>query len=308
MRKVQLYSLLYIDLDENRQLAGKRRMGMERVQIFLRNAALLDASLRRTNPLLGGLKVITNNSSFIQKVLDQIGYNLEAVEIPFSLNVPKGIRFYSAHFKIDAFKWFALRPDDEYSILMDNDCLALREMPAYFSEIVDNGIPLCYYLPTTDCDRMMADCRRINPNIPLLQWTGGELWGGVSSFYSALYSYCVAEFSNYLKVIDDDIFHVGDEMLTTLALAKLKENGTQIIDARTLNLCYRYWGMHETASLNYLMPVLAHLPADKVWIAQYDLSRTFNVNEFLKKYNRHWRWYRFLNSIRKSIKTQNPVQ
>lgn len=301
--KIRIYTLLYVDLDEKRQLQGLTRSGSKRVEIFLRNAAFFDKSLRRTNPDLGGLTILTNNAGLIQEILEGINYRDLSVEtIDFGMNVPKGIPFYSAHFKIDAFRYFANRPDDEYSLLFDNDVVSLKKVPDTFWEIVNNRVPMCYHLIVNDCDRMMADCREIDSQIPVIQWTGGEFWGGINEFYKQLYNKCVESSHSYFAHLREGLYHIGDEALTSLAISKMRRDGLFIYDIRTLGILYRYWGMHEKKKLKDFDPVFAHLPADKVWIADRNLDEEFDVRRFIKRYNRHMRLFKLVKFVKNIIK------
>ena len=93
---------MYVDLDEKRVISRKTYTNNERVDLYLKGSCVLDRSLKINN--MGGVKLLTHNKSFIDDSLRRIGYEeLEVVEIPFSLNVPKGIPFYSAHYKVDVF-------------------------------------------------------------------------------------------------------------------------------------------------------------------------------------------------------------
>lgn len=302
--KIRFYTLLYADLSESRQLQGKKRSARQRIAIFIKNAILLDKSLRATNPECGSLTILTNHIELISDIIDECGYTgINVIQIDFSLPVPAGIPFYSAHYKIDAFNYFASLPDDQYSVLLDNDIVFLRPLPQTFYEITERRIPLCYHLPVGDCDKMMADCRKISSDTDVPTWTGGELWGGVNHFYSKLYKECLSVTSSYFSVIDNNFFHIGDEMLTSLAFARMKNRGLEYLDAGMYRFIHRYWGMHERQPIQHFNPVLAHLPADKVWIAESGIdNKPFVPSEFIARYNRHLRLFRFLNKIRNAIK------
>ena len=115
--------------------------------VTIYNTTLSATSQRHFSDGLGGVKLLTNNKSFIDDSLRRIGYEeLEVVEIPFSLNVPKGIPFYSAHYKVDVFRYLATLPEDEYSILLDSDVVCMREFPAEYYELIKQGVPSVYYL------------------------------------------------------------------------------------------------------------------------------------------------------------------
>ena len=292
---------MYIDKNEQRRLQGKNRQFEERIDIFMKNAALLDKSLKWNG--LGNLTLLTNDSSTLEESLSRINYHINAVDIPFSLNVPKGIRFYSAHFKIDAFNYFGSRPDDEYSILLDNDIVQLSNFPTFFYEVIESGIPTCYHLNIgSKYETALQDCRKAVPNLPLIQWTGGEYWGGINSFFSTLYNKVNIFADKYFCSLNDEQFHIGDEMLTTIALAQLKSEGIYYFDIGLTHIIKRYWGMHESKPLSSFDPVFAHLPADKVWISNLDLNTINSSTDFINKYQSHWKKFKLLNNIRNLFK------
>lgn len=301
---IRFYSLFYIDLDETRTLQGAVRKGTDRLNIFIRNAIMLDCSLRASNNNtdIDGLTLLTNNAALVVRLLRENNYEkIKVVEIPFSLAVPKGIRFYSAHFKIDAFKYLSRRPDDEYSILVDNDLVALKPLPRTLYEIAEHRYPLCYHINEENCDRIQADCRRIYPQSAVVEWVGGELWGGVNSSFKLLYDECIKIAPNYFKHVNEGLFHIGDEMLTAIAVAEMEKQGVRFVDAGVLGIIYRYWGMNEKESLEHFDPVLAHLPADKVWIASQSIDR-FDRESFLRHYSSHLRLFRKIKIIKKLIR------
>ena len=55
--------------------------------------------------------------------------------------------------------------------------------------------------------------------------------GGVNHFYSKFYKECLSVTSSYFSVIDNNFFHIGDEMLTSLAFARMKNRGLEYLDA-----------------------------------------------------------------------------
>lgn len=273
---IRFYTLLYIDPVEKRKLRGKLRSGNERIKIFLRNAALLNKSLTEFGRLAEPLVILTNNRSLIENLSEEIGYTDFSVrEIPFTLDVPKGIDFYSAHFKIDAFHYFSTLDAGEYSILVDNDIVLLNGFPKELSHIVDARIPICYRLKGYNIDRIMGDARKILPSIPTVEWCGGEFIGGSSAFWEKLYTQCIDISASYFRNIDSGLFHVGDEMLTSLAVAKMTDEGYRILDAGNLNIITRYWGASESVPIDKIKSSLVHLPADKVFIANTALNRHF---------------------------------
>lgn len=299
-RKLRFYSLLYIELDETRLLQGKKRKDKERIDIFVRNAAMLDKSLTWFSPQ--GLTLLTNAPEALCNSFKRVGHEIRYEKIDFDIDgLPKDIPFYSAHFKIDAFRYLGSRPDDEYSVLLDNDMVQLRPFPKVFNEIVEKGIPTCYYLTIKDkIDEAVDSCREADKDLPIMQWTGGEYWGGVNRWYKTLYKSCKIEIPKYLAYLHMGQYHIGDEMITTMALAKIK-NDVDLIDISHYNIVKRYWGMHETESLEYFKPVISHLPADKIWLAGISIDSVTNSADFLKKYKRHWFKFRIIQRLRSML-------
>lgn len=301
--KIKFYTLLYIDLSENRILQGAERTGRERLGIFVKNIILLNRSLRVHNPDLDNITVLTNNTRIINEILSECGYSdLQVDQIQFDFNVPKGIKFYSAHFKIDAFRYFATRPDDEYSILLDNDIVELKPLTTTFYDVVSRREPMCYHLNEAHADVIQADCRKINPSVPIVEWVGGEFIGGVNAIFKMIYDECIKYSNAYFEQLNNGLFHIGDEMLTSISIAQIASNGIRFIDVGALGFLYRYWGMHEHESIEHYSPIFAHLPADKVWLASYDCKENFETGRFLKSYGKHLRFFRFIKKFKKIIR------
>lgn len=299
--KIKFYTLLYIDLEETRLLGGSTRKGEDRIALFLRNAALLDRSLRTNNEWCGPLTVLTNDAPLLERISSEIGHRFDIRTIDFTLGVPKGIKFYSAHYKIDAFRYLSGRPEDEYSVLLDNDIVSLRPFTREFLEIADRGVATCFHLSMSDTGRMMADCRKIVPGLAPVQWTGGEFWGGTREFFGRLYNESVKVAGAYFPQVGNDLFHVGDEMITSIAFGRMREEGLRYYDVRLLDILRRYWVLHEKEPLDRMNPVLAHLPADKLWIARRSLTKDFSAPAFLRAYRRHWRLYKAVALLKKLL-------
>jgi hypothetical protein len=135
-----------------------------------------------------------------------------------------------------------------------------------------------------------------------MQWTGGEFWGGTRETYSLLYKYCQRVVTNYFSLIDHDLYHVGDEMITSIAVQLMRQDGyAPFYDAGLFGFIVRYWGMHEKSSITDYNPVLVHLPADKVWIATQKQCGNFDSRAFIKRYDRHLCYFRLLNRVRPVI-------
>src|SRR6476660_9840576 len=81
----------------------------DQISTYLLSATTLSNSLRRRGIsftlLTNNIDLITNNPSFSES-------SLVVREIPFTTSVPVGTRFYSAHFKLDVFRYFSTLPDE----------------------------------------------------------------------------------------------------------------------------------------------------------------------------------------------------
>ena len=295
--KVKFYTLLYIDKAETRLLAAKTFSNNERIDLFVKNACVLDKSLK--NFELEGVTVLTNSLSELENSKKRIGYqDLNIREIDFTLTPPKGIPFYSAHFKIDVYKYFSTLPNDEYSILMDNDIVMLNKMSEEFKNIINSGIPLTYHIKDYIGISRLKDIRRIDSSIIADQWCGGEFIGGCNNFYEALYSDILNFKDKYFAEIQNGLFHIGDEMLTTIGFERLRAKGLYYYDAYILGIIYRYWGNDEPYSLSHYPITFLHLPYDKVWCSKINVEKFTSSEYFYSIYRRQ----RLFNIIKRYIK------
>lgn len=227
---------------------------------------------------------------------------MEAIEIPFSLDVPKGIRFYSAHFKIDAFKWFAQKDEDEYSILLDNDIVALHPFPNEFYRIIDAKMPMCYSLSCYVNEQEMSDVHKIDKGVVGLIWKGGEFIGGTASFFQGLYQDIMAFSDKYFSIVKEGtLFHIGDEMLVNIALNRLQQKqNLRLVDAGMMGFIHRYWSVSDKYTLNRYKTSLIHLPGDKVLLNKLNISKLSSLDYFYSVY-RNYKVFCFINKIRINI-------
>lgn len=243
---------------------------------------------------MGGVNVVTNDKKTLRESLERIGYEcVNVIEILFTLDVPRDIPFYSAHFKIDVYRYFAQRPDNEYSILVDGDVVCMREFCEEFYSITDEGLPMVYYLDGYGGSQKMRDVKKIVSDVSWMPWTGGEFIGGKNDFFAMLYDAIMKFKDAYWKVVNDGLFHVGDEMLTSIAVQRLRRKAVCPVDAKVFSVVHRYWSIHEHKSLSDYHVSLMHLPGDKVFFKGVDLDSN-NISQLLKGYNT----YTFIQRIK----------
>lgn len=100
---IRFFTLLYIaSISEKQKLRGKEISGEERILIYLKNCHVLNHSLQING--FSKLTILTNEKEYLYKLQQKYKLSFEIEEIFFDLPVPKNIGFYSAHFKIDAYR------------------------------------------------------------------------------------------------------------------------------------------------------------------------------------------------------------
>ena len=287
---------MYVYLEEIRYLSGKTYNNEERIDLYVKGSCVLDKSLKINS--LGGVNIITNDKTLVLSSLHRIGYNnINVIEIPFSLNVPKGIPFYSAHFKIDVYNYFASCSHDEYSILLDSDVVCFNKLNEELYSIVNNRIPIAYYLNSYGGEEKLHDVRLIDKNIEWLPWVGGEFIGGDADFYCALYHEIHLFKDDYWNVVHDGLFHVGDEMLTSIALVRLRKYGICPVDAKWFGIIHRYWSIAESKGIFEYKTSFIHLPGDKTF--EYGLNLRYNS---VKRMFKDYRLYHLFQRIKYYVK------
>ena len=89
----------------------------------------------------GSFALITNRKEWVASALEKHGIDwVTVLECAFSLDVPQGIPFYQAHFKLDIFSAFAQGMFGDRVGLIDIDALflrALRQTPGASLEVYD---------------------------------------------------------------------------------------------------------------------------------------------------------------------------
>lgn len=283
---IRFFTLLYIaSTSEKQKLIGKEISGEERILIYLKNCNTLNHSLQING--FSKLTILTNAKEYLYKLLKKYKLSFEIEEILFDLQVPKNIGFYSAHFKIDAYRYLGTLTNT-YSFLLDNDVICLQKLPNHMKELIDQHIAVHYAFPTYRVEKHDINIMKyIEPQIITGEWSGGEFIGGDANFYMQLYN----EISGFVKRYFDrinEMFHQGDEMLTSIAIEKMKLNGWEIIDGGTVDLIYRYYSIFENKTIDNYRSWMYHLICDKHFLANIDFTK-YNTNEdFIRIYNHYF--------------------
>jgi len=212
--------------------------------------------------------------------------NLNVEKIDFKINVPETIKFFSAHHKLDVFRFLSLFASG-YSILLDSDIVCINTIPENMELIIKNKIPVYYDItdqvyPAYGRTTIIDDKSSVMNIKSLGNWAGGEFIGGDKKFFGELYNNCMAYWDSYIANISK-LHHQGDEFLTSCAIEKYILEGNIIFNAGSIGCIGRYWSV-KTLHIGkdfaaYLDNFLLHLPADKKFLAGYN-----GKNNFLEDY------------------------
>jgi hypothetical protein len=217
-----------------------------------------------------GLKfrLLTNDRNY---VLENTKKNLDVAEIAAKLDVPEGIRFFGAHFKIDALDYLGSLDDGEYHVLIDSDVICINDLPVSLLNIEKKKLPMYFDItdqvfPAYGQAKIIMDKEKIMDASSLGLWAGGEFLAGDSEFFSKLYDKCMRFWTAY-KEKYPLLRHQGDEMLVSCAIEEMLGEGIGLFDAGKLGVMYRHWSvktLHISKPLEAAYKYfLIHLPADK---------------------------------------------
>lgn len=291
--KPKFFGLLHLEQDENSAVNVATSSFSEQTAIYVNNAVTLSSSLKKRGI---DFELLTNRRDLVEGALHH-GRVLRVTEIPFETPVPRGIRFYSAHFKVDALRYLS-RIEDAYLVLSDLDVICINDYPKAFRNIIKAGIPLCYdisdqEIPSYGHDTILGDLRSVHGIEGEGRWLGGEFIGGTSEFFRRLVAKIELIYPNYVSNLSR-MRHVGDEALVSAAIELLRREGVYVADAGTIGIVARYWNRdsrHPQRPVHYYISrfFLLHLPADKKFLSHLALHASSTSADFKDLYVRHWR-------------------
>jgi hypothetical protein len=277
----------------------------EQINLYLACAKQLHRSLV---PVGIELIILTNNEPFLQR-LNKDQYPIKIHQLNFVSKYPSGIKFYSAHYKLEVFDYLSSINED-YIALVDSDMLCVNEMPETFKAIIKKKQPLYYditsqVVPAYGAENIIRDKELISGTPSNGMWAGGEFIAGTPSFFGALSKKIKKVEAAYFQHINT-FHHQGDEMLTSVAIEAMKATGDyEITDAGTLYIVGRFWSykpLHVQKPIAaYATHFLLHLPSDKKFIARLPSDKLSGA-AFFKKYRLHLSLSHTFNTIFKSIK------
>lgn len=305
---MKLFTLIHIN--KNEQSLNNNAFFIkdieEQINLYFSCAKQLHLSLKAVGI---ELSIITNDKVFLEK-LNKDNYEVSIIQLDFSKNVPSGLKFYSAHFKLEVYAYLAALTDD-YVGLVDNDMICVNEIPGCLKNIISYKVPMYYDItdqvsPAFGQKRIISDKEKLSKTKSVGLWAGGEFISGPPDFFDKLCAELSKIELEYFKIADS-LHHQGDEMLTSVAIENMKLNdGFKIFDAGSLSIVTRYWGhpgiLHVQKPVKaYYQHFLLHLPSDKRFITKLKQNELKGA-AFFAKYNRHLVIARMLENTFKSIK------
>jgi hypothetical protein len=288
-----LYGMLYLAENQSSSIMDIYADTYEqKKKFYLKSAINLARSLQKRKI---DFVLLTNSKAEIQASLQQLQYQHELTveEVNFQLYVPDGLFYYSTHFKLDVFRYFASLDQHSYVGLIDLDIVAVNDLPTCFENLIKAKIPICYdvsdqLIPAFSHRVILQDMQKLAPDICEGRWCGGELIAGTPSFFQTLSVECNGIYEQYLQKVDE-LFHKGDEMITSVALERIRRRGIYIADAGTLGIIGRFFSVptirHPQKSFKYFENCfLLHLPVDKDFLAKLNPEQVEDRHQFLKHY------------------------
>ncbi len=286
---IRLFGLLHLEAGEASAVNVSVRSFRDQVEVYIQNALCLAASLRQR-----GIRftLLTNQPLLIKEWLPADTENFDVQEIPFTSRVPRRVRFYSAHFKFDVFRYFA-DLDEAYVGLCDLDMVCNGDEPRCLQNLSAAGVPIFYDItdqvsPAYGHEVIIRDLQALHGMRSEGRWAGGEFIAGPPAFFKKLCATIDELFDAYLESLPT-AHHVGDEALTSAALEVLRRRGVNVVDAGTLGIVGRYWSerpLHvQRPFAAYAGVFLLHLPSDKRFLAALAAAGPGSADQFLRRYS-----------------------
>lgn len=285
----KLYGLLHLDDREQTAMNVKTKGFQDQIELYVKNAITLSRSLALQEV---HFTLLTNKKDLTVKILDTLNATLLVEEIPFQTPVPSGIRFYSAHFKLDVFRYFSKQKQDEYLGLCDLDMMCINDIPQALLNNIEDRVPFYYDISedvtiTNGSQTIIRDLELLTGHRSEGRWSGGEFICGTPSFFSILINEIDGLFQKYIDNVNS-LHHVGDEALTSAGLENLRKSGVYIADAGTLGIVGRYWNAnvlyYQRVFDYYENCFLLHLPADKRFLAMIYNTEVTESNDYIQLY------------------------
>ena len=290
--EIHFLGLLFINPAEE-HCVNIRHNTQDPFDIYLGCAALCASSAAASGHRFS---LVTNERTIVLRRLQNAGFsNVPVISFDFRWEIPKGIPFYSAHFKLELIEAFALGRFGEHVGLIDLDTVFIRPLSDTVGHL--GGSLKAYDISDQifshyGFDRVRKDLERVTAlRLDDPRWYGGEfLVGDTASFglLSELIAACWKRYSQSIGLLH----HTGDEMIMSAALNMALQKGFQVIDIGLLKGIARWWssrtGFRQSTFDEVQTSSILHLPADKEFLAR-QARLHYNSATFLASYKRYAR-------------------
>ena len=262
----------------------------DRITVYLKCAITLSASLQSRGL---GFTLLTNRKDLFEQLNQAYDHVLQVREIPFMTKVPPRIPFYSAHFKLDVFRYLSTL-SERYVALCDLDMVCINDVPQCLANNANSSIPMCYdisdqVISVYGHDAVIRSLQSVHTLESEGRWSGGEFISGTPQFFLALTKEIECIYDNYINDLKNQ-YHIGDEAYTSAALEVIRRKGTYIADAGTLKIVGRFWSGRKYPMMpfgHFKQCFLLHLPCDKLFLANISAANTLESYQFINKYNKY---------------------
>lgn len=217
--------------------------------------------------------LITNDRQAIQRHVQGIaGAEIEVLERGFALDVPPGIAFHSAHFKLELYHAFGRGEFGRSVGLVDIDGFFRRSSPRLQPTAELGVYDITPQIASAyGADRVRQDLEAVaGESIERLRWFGGECITGSAAAFAHVSDAVARCWPRYLQNLPR-LHHVGDEMVASAALAVAAAEGLALQDLGRDRTVARWWSartLHrQVRHRDVAGAAFLHLPADKPFIA-----------------------------------------
>jgi len=296
-KKLKLYSLFHVNPAIAQRHSNLSSAAGNPIDIYLNCGRLLAASCRHFDIEYA---IVTNQADYLSERLTFLGGGIKIIAFDLNRTVPRGISFYSAHFKLDLPRGFGEGVFGERVGLVDLDAVLVKPLPLNYASVGDNEL-LVYDISEIERasygdDVIAKSLTAIGGHVASAPyWFGGEFILGSANSFQMLSLEIDRLWPMYLKR-HSELHHQGDEMVVSAALKHLEKSGVSLIDVGqssrlgTEPMIARWW---SSRTLGRQIPLstaarasILHLPADKPFLARMADSE-FDPAKFLRSYRRH---------------------